>query len=578
MKNLFSLIILLLLFIPSSVYSQWIEQTLPGNIRITLGIDFADQNHGITGGWEGDFSTQINCRAYYTTNGGNTWIQATVPDSMRAMVNVSMIDDNLCYGAGAYNLPLAGSSLHERTVSDKDFSPRQKPYYESIGMDPMLQEDYRGYFVESTDGGVSWHPKGSFEDSVYYLVGIRFINAQTGFVLASSPGTTSNAILKTTDGGNNWYYVYPFELNLTIKDIKFVNELNGIAVGESLDGGVILITSDGGETWTESYLSQMTTIYNVGYKDQNNLVLGGISSSMAGAVLKSTDGGYTWQEIHSYSSSYNVDLINVLPGTDYILAAGTYSGDNTLFVDISTDFGVNWNNFLLSQLQSPVPTFSKMVDEQRWYITGTKNTATNGFVIFTDNSGGVPVELTSFSAESSGDKVILRWETATEINNKGFEVERSKSEVRGQNIWTSAGFVQGNGTTTESHAYSFADENVQPGKYQYRLKQIDFDGSFEYSEVAGVEVSSPAQYVLEQNYPNPFNPSTVIKYSIPEKSNVSLKICNILGREIATPVGGEKEAGNYTIEFNGKDLSSGLYLYTLKAGNYISTKKMLLIK
>jgi hypothetical protein len=189
-----------------------------------------------------------------------------------------------------------------------------------------------------------------------------------------------------------------------------------------------------------------------------------------------------------------------------------------------------------------------------------------------------PVELVSFTASDNGNEVVLNWRTATEINNKGFEVERSKSEIRGQNIWTAAGFVEGNGTTTESHSYSYSDENVLPGKYQYRLKQIDFDGSFEYSDVAGVEVTSPAQYSLEQNYPNPFNPSTLIKFSLPEKTGVVVNIYNSIGEKIRTLVQKELESGYHQVEFDASDLSSGVYFCQLEAGRYTKTMKMILLK
>ncbi len=582
MKKHISFGILLLLLLPLSVYPQWVSQTLPGGIRVTLGIDFINQNHGITGGWSGDFTTQINGKAYYTTNGGTNWIQASIPDSMRVLVNAVMINDNLIYGAGAYNLPVATSSEEGNPESKTQLSSLLITRYEKLGVNPARQEDYRGYFVESTNGGATWHPKGTFEDSVYYLIGISFINDQTGFVVATSPGASSNAILKTTDGGNSWYYVYLFEQDLIIEDIGFVNELNGIAVGESgisPPTGIILLTSDGGETWSKSYLNQMSYIYNVAYNDQYNLILGGVNSIQSGAVYKSSDGGYTWEEIHSYSVSYSPGVFNALFNSDYILAAGTYIDNNMLFVDISTDRGNIWNNFVLSPLTSHIPTFSKMVDEQRWYITGTKNNATAGFIVFTDNSGGVPVEITSFTAENVRDRVILKWTTATETNNEGFIIERSQELGVGiQKQWIIIGNVEGNGTTTKSHSYSFADKNVRPGKYQYRLKQIDFDGSYEYSNIVETEVNEPEEFLLAQNYPNPFNPVTSINYSIPEKSFVSLKVYDVLGKEIITLVNEIKQPGIYTADFHAADLSSGVYIYKLECEKYYSMKKMMLIR
>jgi hypothetical protein len=206
----------------------------------------------------------------------------------------------------------------------------------------------------------------------------------------------------------------------------------------------------------------------------------------------------------------------------------------------------------------------------------------------------VPVELQNFSVEVRENKVKLDWSTATETNNQGFEIERTSplpSPYQGEGGeagrgWETISFVPGFGTTTEVHHYAFTDESLQSGDYQYRLKQIDFDGSFEYSNILEATVDAPVEFCLEQNYPNPFNPATKIKYSIAnvianevKKSQfVTLKIYDILGNEVATLVNEEKPAGTYEVEFDAIDLPSGIYFYQLKAGSFIETKKMVLLK
>ena len=191
----------------------------------------------------------------------------------------------------------------------------------------------------------------------------------------------------------------------------------------------------------------------------------------------------------------------------------------------------------------------------------------------------VPVELQSFTATVTQNSVSLNWQTATETNNSGFEMERSQtSNVKGQMEWNEVGFVPGFGTTTEPKSYSFVDENLSAGKYQYRLKQIDFDGSFEYSNIVEVEVMITKDYSLSQNYPNPFNPATLISFSIPNDEFVSLRIYDVLGREFAQIINERRRAGTYQIEFNGAALNSGVYYYTLTAGSYTETKKMMIIK
>ena len=190
----------------------------------------------------------------------------------------------------------------------------------------------------------------------------------------------------------------------------------------------------------------------------------------------------------------------------------------------------------------------------------------------------LPVELVSFNSGINENVVTLSWITATEKNNKGFEVEK-----RSTSGWNRIGFVQGNGTSTEKNAYSFKDKLSADGKYSYRLKQIDYDGTVSYSGTVEVNFISPKVYYLGQNYPNPFNPSTQISYQLASDSKVSLKIFNIIGEEVKTLVSENQTAGKHLITLNGSDLSSGVYIYKIEArGNngsaFISSKKLVLLK
>jgi hypothetical protein len=192
----------------------------------------------------------------------------------------------------------------------------------------------------------------------------------------------------------------------------------------------------------------------------------------------------------------------------------------------------------------------------------------------------IPVELISFTAAVENNNVYLKWSTATETNNRGFEVHRS--ETKGE--WMSIGFVAGNGTTTEPKNYSFTDRNITTGKYVYRLKQVDYDGTFEYSNVIEIDVSiTPKVFSLEQNYPNPFNPSTNISYALPFASSVNISIYNIIGEKIKELVSTAQNAGYYNVVWNADEFSSGVYFYILTAKSnegdeYRSIKKMLLMK
>jgi len=187
----------------------------------------------------------------------------------------------------------------------------------------------------------------------------------------------------------------------------------------------------------------------------------------------------------------------------------------------------------------------------------------------------VPVELTSFTASVSGTDVILSWMTATELNNSGFQIERRT----GEESWNNLGFVEGHGTTTETQSYSFLDKNLASGIYNYRIKQVDFDGSYKYYELnQEIEIEAPNAYSLSQNYPNPFNPSTKIEFTISEIRFTTLKIYDVLGNEVLILVNEEKLTGTYEVEFDGSNLPSGVYFYQLKAGDFIETKKMVLMK
>lgn len=190
------------------------------------------------------------------------------------------------------------------------------------------------------------------------------------------------------------------------------------------------------------------------------------------------------------------------------------------------------------------------------------------------NSEPIPVELTSFTAIAEAGQVTLRWSTATEKNNKEFGIERS---VDGK-VFSSIGFTAGNGTTTELREYRFTDNNPAAGISYYRLKQTDYDGSFEYSHVIQVSAKPVLSFTLEQNHPNPFNPETQISFTLPEKGFVTLAVYNILGKEVDVLFSGELESGRHTVNFNAKNYSSGVYIYKLTGGGAAITRKMILTK
>jgi hypothetical protein len=193
----------------------------------------------------------------------------------------------------------------------------------------------------------------------------------------------------------------------------------------------------------------------------------------------------------------------------------------------------------------------------------------------------LPVELVSFIASSHRLNAELRWKTATEVNNYGFEIEkkRMKDEL-GIMKWEKIGFVEGNGTTNAPKEYSFTDKHLSAGTYSYRLKQLDRDGQYGYSLSVEVIVGVvPKLFALEQNYPNPFNPSTTIGFTLQESGLTTLKIYDAIGREVATVVNENLEAGMYHQKtFDARNLSSGVYFAKLTSGGKSQLKKLMLMK
>jgi Secretion system C-terminal sorting domain len=317
---------------------------------------------------------------------------------------------------------------------------------------------------------------------------------------------------------------------------------------------------------------------------------------------RSTNGGANWS---------SPTRINDSPGSSIYAWFGTMSvapngridavwldtrdhpGTNTsaLYYSNSTDGGVTWSqNERLSDYFDPHigwPNQDKMGD---YFTMVSDSSGANLAWAATFNNeedvyysyitvNPVPVELTSFSASVAENVVTLDWSTATETNNKGFEIERKKSEAGNQNSeWQRIGFVEGHGTSTEQHNYNFKDKNLIGGKYSYRLKQVDFDGQFKYSDVVEANVNIPLEFSLDQNYPNPFNPTTTISWQSPVNGWQTLKVYDVLGREVATLVNEYRLAGKYHITFDAANLPSGVYYYRLTEGNYSSVKKMLLLK
>jgi photosystem II stability/assembly factor-like uncharacterized protein len=417
--------------------------------------------------------------------------------------------------------------------------------------------------LKTTDAGQSWTAVTKPSTTINYnLYAMEFINENTGWVFINyAPVSVDGNIFKTTDGGNSWTQ-------------QTIGNTNGIAGADMVNANVgylclnpsgnpIYKTTNGGTTWTPVPIPLSGNIKGIKAIDENTVYIG--SSFGTNRVAKTTDGGTTWTP---FALPAAVDVTSL----DFKDASTGYvCGNLTSAVCRTTNGGTTW-----SVQNVHLPTLAKLHVSagDTVFVSGTYTS------ILRSTNFVVPVELASFTSTTISSDVQLNWSTATEKNNMGFDIERcQKSNVHGQTEWEKMGFVEGNGTSTEIHSYSFTDKNLTPGNYSYRLKQIDFDGAYKFYKLSeDVGIGLPSKFELSQNYPNPFNPATTIRFSLAKESKTKLQIFNSIGELVATLIDELKPAGNYDVTFDASKLTSGMYLYKLSTDYGTFVKKMILIK
>ncbi|MFZ4619338.1 MAG: T9SS type A sorting domain-containing protein [Bacteroidota bacterium] len=294
-----------------------------------------------------------------------------------------------------------------------------------------------------------------------------------------------------------------------------------------------------------------------------NFTAGTFGSAYAGIRVtnaKHPDNGSTGNYLSRYwtVSQSGITSFNCSIALNYLDADITGDENNIVTGEWN---GASWsaNDLAVVASNQLTATVSSFGD-----FTGAENTA-------------LPVELQSFAASVNNGIVRLGWSTATEMNNHGFEIQRS-SVINGRtDEWMKSGFVEGAGNSNTAKQYSYS-EKTPYGRFNYRLKQIDQNGKFKFSPAVEVNVAAPNVFALDQNFPNPFNPTTSISYQLPKSGLVTLTIYDMLGKEIASLVNEVKEAGTYSVQFNATPLSSGVYLYRLQSNEFTSVKRMLLVK
>lgn len=446
-----------------------------------------------------------------------------------------------------------------------------------------------GGMYKSTDSGNSWvQINNGLTD--YRIVELA-LNASDDIFI----GTEGGGIFRSVDKGDTWVQINNGLANLYV--YKFIFDTDGSIFAGT--GGGVFYSSNNGESWAARNTGlTLPKLHGLALNSSGTLFAGTYGAGM----FRSTDKGLNWVPINNGFTELKVWTVSV---TNQGIFSGTMHG-----MFRSTDNGNSWtlltNGFfdvgvmIVSDVNSSGHIFAIELSHGIYRSTDNGNTwnATNsglpivdivqslgidrdGF-IYTESSGKIyrsinstvtPVELSSFSGIAIGNNIDLNWKTASELNNRGFQVERKNTE----GDFVTIGFIKGFGTTTEEQEYSYIDKDLPAGKYIYRLRQVDFNGTFKIYNAVEVEML-PEKFSLSQNYPNPFNPSTNISYAIPYEEHLTLKIFDILGNEIQTLVNELKPAGRYNINFNAANLPSGVYYYILQAGNYSETKKLLLLK
>ncbi|HLG31645.1 MAG TPA: T9SS type A sorting domain-containing protein [Ignavibacteriaceae bacterium] len=443
-------------------------------------------------------------------------------------------------------------------------------------------DDDRGHAVwQTSDGGYiiagqTWLIHGAFGNYDMYIIKTDMngnVQWKKVFYRENEGGDVALAVQQLSDGG----YI-----------------IGGFTQSSSWASYIIRTDNLGNALWSNIYPgSWQSECYDIQATPDGGFILTGTESSFQTdtdlLIIKlNPNGNLIWKKIYGTVDAEQGEYIQQLQDGGYIIAGMSShgAGGYDMYVVRTNGAGESlWSKTIGGSGDDRAFSVATAQDGSH-LVTGWAWSYGQGmgdvYLVKLQDSV-VPVELISFKAETAGADVILNWSTASEINNLGFEIQRKRSGGGNQQSeWILIGFVDGSGTTSETKSYNFTDNNLNPGSYSYRLKQIDFDGTFEYLNEIEVEVFVPIEFSLEQNFPNPFNPSTIIRYSVPDigesSSLVVLKIYNVLGNEIATLANEEKAAGQYEVEFNAGDFTSGTYFYRLQTGVFTETKKMLLIR
>ena len=620
MKNSFFVlaITVLIFLIQENIYSQYPNYLVDGTgspEEMTIAINPLNPNILAAGANIDNF--------YRSTNGGTTWTESNLVSNLLGVWGdpVVLFDSlgNLYYSH--LSNPPSGWWIDRIVVQkstdngltwndgvgiglnsypkqqDKEWlavDHSQSPYRGNIYVTWTEFDDYgsssssdssRIRFSKSTDEGETWSNaitisdvSGDCIDSDNTTEGAVPCVGPNGEIYVAWAGPVGLVFDKSTDGGETWgndIFISDIPGGWDF-DVSGISRCNGLPItmcdisSSAYRGNIYVVWSDqrNGATNTDIFMAKSTN-----------------SGSTWSSPVKVNDDNTTRHQFFVWSA--------VDPATGHLWFVfydrrNTTGAETDVFVAKSTDGGSTFENFKVSE-SSFTPTsgvfFGDYTNIAAWngkvYPIWMRlhNGQLSAWISVINDSLVIPVELNNFTADVNDGKVLLSWETSTEINNQGFFIERRNvSSSHNEADWIEVGFKEGHGNSTEIHQYWFEDDPLYDGTYHYRLKQMDFDGSVNYSNEIEVIVFTVKSFALFQNYPNPFNPTTTISFQLPTASYITLKIYDAIGTEIETIAEGNFAAGVHEVIFDASKLSSGIYLYRIFFGANQLTRKMMVVK
>ncbi len=539
--------------------------------RTTDGINFEDISHGYSGGnvhvdQHYLFFHPTDENTFFACNDGGIWKTTDNGDNFTNLNQGLTLTQFYRIAASPFTPSRILGGTQDNGTQQTFSSMNWVAAYGGDGgevsfnlFDPnyIMGETQNGGLFRTSNGGSSWSSAmggiNTSENVAWVAPIIANPNIDGTFYIARQK------VYKTTNNGGLWVAISG-NVNGTsaVREMDISNSNPDIMYATS--GSKVFSSRDGGVSWvdkTNGLPNKTITSVHI-HPTREEIAVISFSGFETSKVFKTTDSGNSWKDIHGDLPDSPVNDVFIYYEDD--AHPNTYFAATDIGIFITQDNGIKW-----IELSDGLPN-SVIMDFDYSPTTKMLRAGTHGrgvYEAFIDLT--IPVELTSFSAVKDLNKVILNWETATETNNFGFEIER---KLKNQD-WVKLGFAEGQGTTTESQSYQFIDDYsflAYEGKILYRLKQIDYDGTYDYSKQVYVDVTFiPEEFYVSHNYPNPFNPVTTIEYSLPSESNVRLSIYNSVGQEIAKLVSSLQQQGTYKIVWDASRFASGVYFYSFEA-------------